>query len=78
MPFQWRIRDFKEGAPALGGTNILFDQFFPKTAENEEILDLGGGGGMGYASLVPLDPPLPFLRAFKHSVFHFCNITLQN
>ena len=31
---QWQIQDFLEGTPTLErGTNLLFGQFFPKTAE---------------------------------------------
>ena len=37
---QWRIQNLPEGA-----ANLLFDQFFPKTAKNEEIWT-GGGTGM--------------------------------
>ena len=61
--------------PLRGVPTYYLTNFSRKLQENEDILDRGRGGTRPSC---PLDPPLPFLRAFKHSVFHFCNITLQN
>ena len=52
---QWRIQDFPEegGANPRGGANLLFGQFFPKTAWKWRNFGPEGGGGAR-----PSRPPL--------------------
>ena len=51
-----RISKWVGGTPTPGGTNILFDQFFPKTAW--KLRNFGPGGNRVTSLTHPLDPPL--------------------
>ena len=53
--YQWRIKDFQEGAPTAGESaqTFHFTNFLPKTAWKLKNLDRNWG-----CACAPLDPPL--------------------
>ena len=71
---QWRIQDFpEEGAliPKGGGANLLFGQFFPKTAWKWR--NFGPEGGGAHASLAPpLRSATVRCAIFSASWYYWC------